>query len=84
MSARHKRAIKRQLFGGRATAVCCFCKCALTQATATLEHVVPKSHGGRVNHANIRLSCATCNTDRGDEDFEEYRQKQKERRIEQC
>lgn len=70
-----RRKLKHQLFGGRATASCCFCRYRLTPATATLEHVVPLSQGGGYNIDNLRLSCQGCNLDRGDQPFTVYRDK---------
>lgn len=70
-----KRRLKAKLFGGRASAKCCFCKKELSPATATLEHVVTVSAGGGWGIDNLRLSCARCNGDRGDELFAEYKAK---------
>lgn len=32
---------------------------------ATLEHLIPKSHGGRNVKGNLVLACRRCNNDRG-------------------
>lgn len=31
----------------------------------TLDHVVPKSHGGKTNWLNVCTSCKTCNSEKG-------------------
>lgn len=71
----NRRKLKHKLFGGRETAPCCFCRCRLTMASATLEHVVPMSQGGGYNIENLRLSCQGCNLSRGDQPFSAYRDK---------
>lgn len=35
---------------------------------ATLEHLIPRAHGGSDGQANLCLACASCNHDRGDSD----------------
>lgn len=58
---------------------CRWCNKTLTKRTATLEHVVPKAHGGTNRWENLALACSKCNSARGDtgldpkdlEDFEE-------------
>lgn len=45
----------------------------LTVETGTAEHIIPRSKGGKHTDDNLTLSCNTCNNDRGDMDFEEYR-----------
>lgn len=34
-------------------------------ASATLEHIVPKNHGGTDDAANLALACARCNQGKG-------------------
>lgn len=77
---RHNR--RRQLFGGRATVPCCFCRKTLIPATATIEHVRPISRGGSNDLSNLRLSCSPCNYDRGVRDFDEF-QRETRKRIEE-
>ena len=76
-----RNAMKQKLFGGRKMAKCCFCKCELTFSRATLEHVIPVAEGGRHGLDNMRLSCSTCNLERGIEDFETYRAKFKKKEV---
>ena len=33
----------------------------------TLDHVVPKAHGGKTNWLNVCTSCKTCNSEKGDD-----------------
>lgn len=73
-SSTQKRVLKAKLFGGRNLRPCCFCRRLLTPTTATLEHVVPLSRGGGWALDNLRLSCEPCNTQRGNDDFDLYRQ----------
>lgn len=43
-------------------------KCAHCQTTAelTLDHIVPKSHGGSNRIENLQLLCGPCNSEKGD------------------
>ncbi len=76
-SSQQKRKLKTRLFGGRLEASCCFCRKKLQMENATLEHVVPISFGGSWAIENLRLSCGICNSERGIEDFEEFRKKKR-------
>jgi 5-methylcytosine-specific restriction endonuclease McrA len=62
-----KRALR-----ARDGAWCCFCKEYLELAEATLEHVIPFSHGGGNELDNLRLSCVDCNEARGVQEFWEF------------
>lgn len=76
-NSHQKRRIKTLLFGGRPSRPCCFCRALLTPSTATLEHVVPLVHGGGWNKDNLRLSCESCNSERGSEDFETFQRRKR-------
>lgn len=47
---------------------CHYCRCLLTMATATLEHLIPISKGGRTESSNCRWACKPCNNQRGNGD----------------
>ncbi len=87
MSADHgrnshqKRRLKEKLFGGRRCAPCCFCRRELTMSSSTLEHVIPLSHGGGWDKENLRLSCGSCNNERGNEDFAKFRDKKRGKNL---
>lgn len=51
---------------------CHWCLKHLTEKRATLDHVLPKSHGGTLRRDNIELSCKACNNLRGDMDYDEF------------
>lgn len=72
-----KRALKRRIFNQRETAPCCFCRTPLTMITATLEHILPLSKGGRWLITNLKVSCVKCNAERKDTDFTEFQQKKR-------
>ncbi len=72
-----KRRIKTRLFGGHSSKPCCFCRRILTMSTATLEHVIPLSHGGSWKPENLRLSCESCNNERGSGNFKEFRDRKR-------
>lgn len=68
-----KRKLKLQLFKGRSTKNCCFCKKKLAFHVATLEHMIPLSENGGWNINNLAVSCRSCNEKRGNKDFVEFR-----------
>lgn len=76
-SSTRKRKLKAWLFGGHSSRPCCFCRRPLTMASATLDHVTPRSEGGGFSKRNLRLSCKNCNQERGAEDFAAFRAKRK-------
>ncbi len=45
---------------------CRWCRKTLTARTATIEHVVPRAHGGSDNENNLDLACKECNEARAD------------------
>jgi 5-methylcytosine-specific restriction endonuclease McrA len=58
----------RELWVGR----CVHCRRAITvpldprePASATLEHIVPRTHGGDDSLENLALACASCNHAKG-------------------
>lgn len=44
--------------------------------SATLEHLIPRSQGGRLSEENCRMACLQCNNTRGSQDAEEFRNSQ--------
>lgn len=44
---------------------CQYCKCKLTRATATWDHVIPRRLGGRTTWQNIVMACVDCNQVKG-------------------
>lgn len=40
---------------------CQYCGCFVKLARLTLDHVVPRSHGGQSNWQNLVVACGTCN-----------------------
>jgi len=41
---------------------CLYCSKPVNNATATMDHVVPLSKGGKTNWENIVTACSPCNT----------------------
>lgn len=56
--------------------LCWYCGKTLSQCHGTphVEHQMPLSRGGADSFDNLVMSCARCNTDKGDRTLEEYRQ----------
>lgn len=45
--------------------VCQYCDTPVTRGTATLDHVLPVSHGGKTTYENTVTACGTCNANKG-------------------
>jgi len=45
---------------------CCYCDKKFDTKNLNLDHVLPKSRGGRTDWTNIVTSCVGCNTKKGD------------------
>ncbi|MEH2245410.1 HNH endonuclease [Nostoc sp.] len=64
MNTKQKRNKKQQLsdfYGSN----CWWCRQNIPQERLTIEHLLPKSHGGSNSFENLRLSCFQCNNTRG-------------------
>lgn len=59
--------IKRFIYG-RDMGKCCYCPKNLTYEQATIDHVFPKSKGGKREIDNICIACPDCNTKKGDKE----------------
>lgn len=57
---------KNHRFGAATTVPCRYCNRALTRGEATVEHVVPRSRGGKNARSNFDVSCYDCNVNKGD------------------
>jgi 5-methylcytosine-specific restriction endonuclease McrA len=55
---------KKSLFA-RDNGRCAYCKKSLTYRESTLDHIVPKSHGGDNSWANLTIACQDCNHNKG-------------------
>jgi len=44
---------------------CQYCGIEVNRRTATLDHVLPQSHGGKTTWENCTTACATCNSNKG-------------------
>ena len=45
--------------------LCQYCGIKVTRGTATLDHVLPISIGGKTNYENTVTACGTCNSRKG-------------------
>jgi len=45
---------------------CFYCRVALDETTATLDHYIPRSKGGHNGRRNLVLACLPCNSDKAD------------------
>lgn len=44
---------------------CQYCNAGLSLKTSTIDHIIPKSRGGRHEWKNVVLSCSRCNQKKG-------------------
>lgn len=61
---------KREQFNQPGFRHCRYCHKRLTFESATIDHVRPKSKGGRNKPKNFALACAKCNHDKADKYFD--------------
>lgn len=52
--------------------ICCYCDMPLPLEAITMEHIVPDSKRGTYSTTNLTVSCAGCNSRRGNRPFFEY------------
>ena len=63
---------KNSRFGASATVPCRYCGLALTRGEATVEHLVPRSKGGKDVRGNFDVTCYDCNVNKGDLSEQEF------------
>lgn len=54
---------------------CQYCRTELTAKEATLDHVTPRSQGGKTSWENVVCACGTCNRKKGGRTPKEARMK---------
>lgn len=47
--------------------VCQYCGDSVTRSSATLDHVLPVSHGGKTTFENTVTACGPCNANKGND-----------------
>jgi 5-methylcytosine-specific restriction endonuclease McrA len=47
--------------------VCQYCNVDVNKRTATLDHVLPTSHGGKTTFENTVCACTSCNSRKGND-----------------
>ncbi len=60
-----RRAYLLRTFGDGTTAPCYRCHAPLTDATISVDRIVPGCRGGRYVRGNIRPACLHCNSETG-------------------
>jgi 5-methylcytosine-specific restriction endonuclease McrA len=65
------RALSRKNILLRDRNTCQFCGCVFPSSELTLDHVVPRSRGGRSTWENLVACCYRCNNSKGDRTPEE-------------
>lgn len=52
--------------------VCVYCKVKLDDYSRTVDHLIPKSRGGKLSNSNKVPSCGDCNKMKGDMSIHEF------------
>ena len=60
------KSLKRKNIYERDAGTCQYCKIKLSYSQSTLDHVHPRSRGGKDTWTNLVLSCVKCNNKKGD------------------
>ena len=64
---------KRKAVFERTQGRCGYCGVAIESHALTIDHIFPKSRGGRNDVENLMLACRPCNGGKGTKSLEEYR-----------
>lgn len=70
-----KSTYKKRLVIERDNYVCQYCSRQLTSDSATIDHVLPRSKGGKSTYENTVAACGPCNTRKADKSLKEARMK---------
>jgi hypothetical protein len=66
MTKKHIPAELRRLVTERAGDCCEYCRCQARYADSfSIDHILPRSHGGQTTPENLALSCFGCNQHKG-------------------
>lgn len=65
------KALKRKNIYERDDGVCQYCLSKISYNNSTLDHVHPRSKGGKDSWDNLVLSCQSCNNKKGDRSVKE-------------
>lgn len=76
-----KRMNRKRRAWERTARRCYWCDVALPFADATVDHIVPRAHGGSDAAHNLVTACGACNAHRGHVDFELYHHAAEKRRT---
>lgn len=68
---RHEAKFNRKTLYQQYKQRCCYCGKRFSTSELNLDHVIPKSRGGKTNWENVITSCHRCNTLKGNRTPEE-------------
>lgn len=63
---RDTESVSRYMLYKRDNGKCAYCGRELSKKEATLDHIIPRSRGGKTEWKNVALSCKRCNTRKND------------------
>ena len=66
--------------GGR----CSLCGCTKEERILDVDHILPRSKGGKNVYENLQVLCSKCNRSKGNKDKTDFRGYGKEKAIENC
>ncbi|WP_288074801.1 HNH endonuclease [Pseudomonas sp.] len=64
---------KRRAIYERDGHACQYCGYPVTEKTRTLDHLIPRSGGGRHGVANLITACVSCNSSKGTKSLDRFR-----------
>ena len=56
---------RREVVFTRDSWTCQYCMCHVSNSSATIDHVIPRKHGGETSWLNCVTCCLTCNSKKG-------------------
>ncbi len=59
------KGLRRRMLASSKIKRCRWCRCLLTNKTATTDHVIPICEGGKTTKDNCVWACQECNEERG-------------------
>lgn len=69
--------LKRSHLGSAPNGRCCHCARLFDRDRLSLDHILPRSLGGKLTKKNTAIACKPCNVERGTEDFWSFRQRKR-------
>lgn len=74
LNSKQRKVIRERLWGRPSrNAICHYCGVGITRKTSTLDHKIPRIHGGKNGRDNLIMACKPCNQEKGSGDYEAFK-----------